>query len=180
MRFGARATFGLSLILLLVTVAGSAQESPPSEYRLKAAFLFNFAKFVEWPASAFADSTSPFVIGVLGENPFGSDLEQTVRGKVINERLLSIKLFRSPTEATNCHILFISTSEKKQFSDIFNTLKGVPVLTVGETDQFIDSGGMINFVMEDKKIRFQINNETAKREKLQISSKLLSLAIPAR
>src|SRR5664279_2589147 len=108
----------LSLVWLLSVGDGRAQESQPTEYQIKAAFLFNFAKFVEWPPEAFADANSPLVIGVLGENPFGDDLERTIRGKTINNRPLVIKEFRSPAEATNCHVLFISTSEKQRLPEI--------------------------------------------------------------
>lgn len=176
MRFRAIPTLGLSLVWLLPVGDGRAQESPPSEYRLKAAFLFNFAKFVEWPPEAFAEKTSPFIIGVLGQNPFGNELEQTIRGKTVNDRSLQVKEFHSVTEATNCHILFISTSEKQRLPEIFKGLRGASVLTVGETDRFTEAGGMINFVAEGNKTRFQINDAAAKGAGLKISSKLLSLA----
>jgi hypothetical protein len=177
----ATSILGLSLVWLLSVGNGRAQESQPTEYQIKAAFLFNFAKFVEWPPAAFAEATSPMVIGVLGENPFGDDLEQTIRGKTINNRPLVIKEFRSPAEATNCHVLFISTSEKQRLPEILKSLHGASVLTVGETDRFTETGGMINFVAEGNKIRFQINEVAAKSAGLKISSKLLSLASrPAR
>lgn len=166
------------LILLLTAARGHAQDSQPSESRLKAAFLFNFAKFVEWPPEAFAGKTAPLVIGVLGENPFGKDLEQTIQGKTVNDRPLQVKEYRSVAEATNCHILFICASEKKRLPEIFEALRGTAVLTVGETDRFIQAGGMINFVVEGNKIRFEIKDETARKVKLKISSKLLNLAVP--
>jgi hypothetical protein len=165
-------------LLLLVGGDGRAQESQPTEYQIKAAFLFNFAKFVEWPTAAFVGVTSPIVIGILGENPFRDDLARTIRNKTIDEHPLEIKELRSPTEATNCHILFISTSEKKRLPEILKGLKGTSVLTVGEMDRFTESGGMINFVLKGKKIRFQINNDEATRAGLKISSKLMSLALP--
>ena len=181
MRLRATSILGLSLVWLLSVGDGRAQESQPTEYQIKAAFLFNFAKFVEWPPAAFAEATSPMVIGILGENPFGDDLERTIRGKTINNRPLVIKEFRSPAEATNCHVLFISTSEKQRLPEILKSLHGTSVLTVGETDRFIETGGMINFVAEGNKIRFQINEVAAESAGLKISSKLLSLASrPAR
>lgn len=171
----------LSLVLIWLLLAGGAgrsQESPPTEYQIKAAFLFNFAKFVQWPPTAFAGVTSPVVVGILGENPFHDDLARTIRNKTIDEHPLVIKEFRSPTEATNCHILFISTSERNRLPEILKGLKGASVLTVGEMDHFTESGGMINFVLKGKKIRFQINNDEAARARLKISSKLMSLALP--
>jgi hypothetical protein len=181
MRFGAKPFLGLSLVWLLTVGGGRAQEFQPSEYQLKSAFLFNFAKFVEWPPEAFAKGRSPIVIGILGENPFGGDLERTIRNKTISNRSLAVKEIRSLAEATNCHILFISTSEKQRLPEIIQGLRGASVLTVGETERFTEAGGMINFVLEGNKIRFRINDEAAKSAGLKISSKLLSLALrPAR
>jgi len=177
MRFRAAQILGLNLALLLASGAGRAQESQPSEYQLKAAFLFNFAKFVEWPPQAFAEPTSPVVIGILGENPFGDDLERTIRGKTVNNRPFAIKPIRSLPEARGCHILFISTSEKTRLPEILESLGTATVLTVGEMERFAETGGMINLVKEADKIRFQINDVAAKNAGLKISSKLLSLAI---
>lgn len=177
MRVRASIFFALSLGLLLAAVPGHAQSPAPSEYKLKAAFLFNFAKFIDWPAEAFADDKSPFVIGVLGDNPFGNELEQTVAGKKVNDHPITIQSFRAAAETTNCHILFISTAEKKRLPEIIQALRGTSVLTVGETEQFIEAGGMINFVLEAGKIRFQINDDAAKAARLKISSKLMSLAV---
>jgi hypothetical protein len=173
-----RSFLSLSLIwLLLVGAAGRAQESQPTEYQIKAAFLFNFAKFVQWPPAAFPQKTSPIVIGILGESPFHDDLARTIRDKSIDDRPLVIKELRSPAQATQCHILFISTSEKKRLPEILESLKGANVLTVGEMDHFTENGGMINFVLLGKKIHFQINREEATKAGLKISSKLLSLAM---
>jgi hypothetical protein len=167
------------LVLLLLPLAGTgrAQQLRPREYESKAAFLFNFAKFVEWPPQAFASEKSPLILGILGENPFHDDLARTIGDKTLDDHPLLIKEFRSPIEATNCHILFISSSEKRRLPEIFKTLKGVSVLTVGETDRFTETGGMINFVLEGTKIRFQINKDAATSAGLKISSKLMSLAL---
>jgi hypothetical protein len=163
-------------LVFVVGFRGFAQGSSPTEYQIKAAFLYNFAKFVEWPTQAFAGPTSPITIGVLGKNVFGGDLEKTIRDKVINGHPLQFKEFHSVTEVTNCQILFISPLEKNHLPEILDGLQGASVLTVSETDHFTDAGGMINFVIEDNKIHFQINNEAAKKARLTISSKLLSLA----
>ena len=164
-------------LLLVFGFKAQAQDAAPTEYQIKAAFLYNFAKFVEWPPEAFATPTSPIVIGVLGDNVFGNNLQQTINNKVLNNRPLQFKEFHSVIEATNCHILFISTSEKARFQKIMEGLRGSSVLTVSETPEFIGAGGMINFMLEANKIRFQINDEAAKKAGLKISSKLLSLAI---
>ncbi len=164
---------------LLLAAGLRAQTSSPSEYQIKAAFLYNFAKFIEWPHTAFVDDKSPFVIGILGDNPFGNLLEPTVAGKKINEHPISIQTYREIDGATNCHILFISNSEKKRLPEIIGKLQGATILTVGETERFIETGGMVNFVREGTKLRFQINDDTAKVAKLKISSKLLGLAVGA-
>ena len=176
MRSRARPILCLGLIWLLALGGGRAQESAPTEYQLKAAFLLNFAKFVEWPPAAFAEATSPIVLGVLGNNPFGDVLERTVQDKAINSRSVLVKPFRSSVESTNCQILFISTSEKARLPEILASLRGASVLTVGEMDGFTEAGGIINFVRQGNKIRFQINESAAKKAGLKISSKLLSLA----
>ena len=126
MRLSALPILALVSALLLVLSSSRGQEPPPSEYRLKAAFLFNFAKFVEWPANAFPETNSPFVIGVLGDSPFGNELEQTVGGKYINSHPITLQSFRDAAEATNCHLLFISTSEQKRLAEIVPLLHGTP------------------------------------------------------
>ena len=167
----------LGLAWLFSLGTGHGQEVQPSEYKIKAAFLFNFAKFIEWPPESFAATNSPMIIGILGDNPFGGDLEEIVRNKSINNRTFVIKEMHSLSEAAHCHLLFISNSEKKRFAEVFEGVRGASVLTVGETDGFTDAGGMINFVREGKKLRFQINHEAATKVKLKISSKLLALAL---
>src|SRR5712691_8044801 len=153
-----------------------AQSEPPTEYQIKAAFLYNFAKFVEWPADAFADPHAPIVLGIVGEDPFGSVLDKIVLGKTVNDRGLVIKRLKEGPDLRNCHILFVSSSERKHMPQILESLQGSSVLTVGETDRFAQSGGVINFILEENKVRFEINSETAARAGLKISSKLLALA----
>src|SRR6478736_460717 len=168
----------LGLGLLVTSPLARGQASQPSESQLKAAFLYNFAKFTDWPSNAFTSTETPFVIGILGDNPFGKDLEQTIAGKKISEHPMTIRMFRTMTGITNCHLLFINPAEKASFPKVMETLRGSAVLTVSEADDFIAAGGMINFVKQANKIRFQINDETAKDARLKISSRLLGLAIP--
>jgi hypothetical protein len=176
MRLRAIPILSMSLVSLLAVGSGSAQEAAPTEYQLKAAFLLNFAKFVEWPQAAFDGPTSSINLGVLGENPFGDTLKRTVQDKKVNNRPVEIRVFRSPAEVTNVHMLFICTSEKEHLREEIKGLSGAPVLTVGEMDGFIEAHGMIKFVWEGKKIRFQINEVEANNAHLKISSKLMSLA----
>jgi hypothetical protein len=144
-----------------------------SEYQIKAVFLFNFAQFVEYPPAAFPRPETPLVIGVLGEDPFGPLLDETVRGERINNRPAVVRRFRQVEEIDVCHVLFISRAEMSRLDQIFERLKGRPVLTVGEVDGFAQRGGMIRFVNESNKVRMRINPETAREAGLVISSKLL-------
>jgi YfiR/HmsC-like len=164
----------LILLLLLVLPAG-AQEL---EYPLKAAFLFNFVKFVEWPADAFAGERSPLAICVYGTDPFGDTLDNVVRGETVGERGLIVQRPDALEDLRDCHVLFVSRSERSRLPEVLSRVQGAPVLTVGDTDGFLKAGGVINFVLEENKVRFQINPEAAERSQLKISSKLLRLAKP--
>lgn len=146
------------------------------EHQTKAAFLLNFAKFVDWPEKSFTAPDAPFVVGVLGDHPVGNLVAETVRGESVRGRRLEFRFFPSIMQNfESAHLLFISRSEKHKLATIFKELKGVPVLTVGETDGFTQSGGMINFVVVGTNVHFEINPEPAKRVGLTISSKLLDL-----
>ena len=177
MRFGITLIYSLILTVLLQTGLIQAADVSPSEYKLKAAFIYHFSQFVDWPTTAYANADAPFVIGVLGDSPFGGDLEQTIHGKLIGRRPLVVKEFHSLTEvANNCHILFISSSEQKRLPEILVGLGRAGILTVGESDNFGEGGGMIHFVMEGAKIRFRVNETATQRAGLKVSAKLLSLA----
>jgi hypothetical protein len=159
-----------------ITLNSYAKPQPPSEYQLKSAFLYNFAKFVQWPAESFADDQAPLIFGILGKDPFGKVIDQTIRDKTFKDRELSIKRFEKIEDVAVCHILFISSSEEKHLAKIMAILKDSSILTVGEVKEFAERGGVINFVIVENKIRFEINVEAAERAKLKISSKLLKLA----
>ncbi len=165
----------LLLALLFVPVAG-AQEL---EYQLKAAFLFNFVKFVEWPADAFAGEKSPLTICVYGADPFGGTLDNLVRGESVAGRGLIVQRPESSADLRDCHVLFVSRSERSRLGEVLPRVQGKPVLTVGDTDGFLKAGGVINFVLEENKVRFVIEPEAAERNRLKISSKLLRLAKPS-
>ena len=168
--------FWFSILVLVVGLPMRAQEEATSEYKLKAAFLFNFAKFVEWPPEAFSDTNSPFTIGIIGENPFKADLEEMVQQKTINGRPFIVRQCKSLAELKNCQILFIHQTERKRLAEILRAIRGGSVLTVSEMDRFLTNGGMIQFLMEENKVRFAINDSAAKQAGLRISSKLLNLA----
>jgi len=157
--------------------AWSFAAAPPRDYDIKAAFLFNFASFVEWPDAAFADGSSPLVIGVLGDDPFGRILEEIVTGEKINGHPLTVRRLASPQlkEATACHILFISRSEARRVRTILQQLRGHPVLTVADLPNFLDAGGAIGFATEGR-VRLMINPTAVRSARLNVSSKLLRLA----
>ncbi len=163
----------ISALLLSRGLAMPAPTPTSPEYQLKAVFLFNFAQFVEWPPTAFPEPQTPLVIGVLGEDPFGAYLDETVRGEKVNNRPLVVQRFRQPEEIKHCHVLFISRSERDRLGQILPSLKGRNILTVGDAEDFAGRGGMIRFVTEKNKIRLKINVEAAKAADLTISSKLL-------
>ena len=164
---------------LLATAEFSAAQSSLDEYTVKAAFLFNFAKFVDWPPESFKGTSDPIRICTYGPNPFGGTLEQMVQGKVAGSRAFTVSQIAEASEARECHILFLGTAEKR-IKAVLGDLSGMSVLTVGETASFLTSGGMIRFKIDDEKVRIEIDAGTAARAKLRISSKLLKLADAAR
>jgi len=164
------------MLIVIVFCAPVLAQEPLPEYQVKAAYLFNFLKFVEYPSESFADPLAPIVIGVVGEDPFGNALPQVVIGKTVQGRDLVIHVYRTGEDLRGAHILFISASEKKRLPMILTSLRGSSVLTVSDIAGFLDAGGMIQFVNEDDRVRFAINMDATNRAKLKMSSKLLSLA----
>jgi len=158
------------------TVGSGNGQDAPSEYQVKAVFLYNFAKFVEWPSHALAAPSDPIVLGVLGDDPFGQTLEETLHGKSANGHPIAIRRFKSEKQLKGCQIIFVSGSEKDRLRDIFRGLSNSDALTIGDTDGFAREGGIINFVLQENHVRFEVNIDAAERAHLKISSKLLSLA----
>ena len=146
------------------------------EYHVKAAFLYNFARFVEWPGATFRTQHDPLVICVLGADPFGSALDETLAGKQLDGRALQIVRIPDASQANACQIVFISSSERKKIGAILAALPAAGVLTVGEMDSFATAGGIINFTLNKGRVSFQVNPRAAEKAGLQISSRLLSLA----
>ena len=159
--------------------AQSPEVSDSSEYLIKAGFIFNFAKFVEWPSNAFAQPDSPIVIGILGTDPFGTIIDKIVQDKKIGARGFVVKRLKWGTdlkELRECKILFIGASERAHMDELVQMLRGLPILTVGETPGFAERGGVIRFVLEDNRVRFEVNVVAARQADLTISSRLLTLA----
>jgi hypothetical protein len=168
----------LSLILASIPVScpPPAHAESFDEYQVKAVFLFGLSSFVSWPSHAFEKTSSPFVICILGQDPFGLFLDKVVQGETVKGREVMIRRISTTEDLFPCHILYISDSLLDQLSDILRDLLGKPVLTVGDTVGFTCHGGVINFIREGNRVRVTINLKAARQAGLGISSKLLHLA----
>jgi hypothetical protein len=169
----------LLAVLLLVTAARAGAQAefsppPPTEYEVKAAFLYNFARFVEWPPDRLR--AEPFVIAVLGHDPFGPVLDETVSGKMVAGRPIQVKRASRVDEVRDAQIVFVSASENKDLPAILKALDKPGVLTVGDVDGFAERGGAINVTVQSRRVRFEINPTQAEQAHLKMSSQLLKLA----
>ncbi len=177
-RLALTALFGLTL--LIARAAAGDVILPSKEYRLKAAFLYNFTKFVDWPPGRFPSADSPIVIGILGENPFGEELETIVRDRRVNGRTLAVRLVATADEAASVHILFVGAGQEAGLPAMLELLRRNNVLTVGEAPDFAVLGGIITFVLDGDKIRFAIDLSSGKRAGVALRAQLLNLAIKGR
>jgi len=156
------------------TGAGSANYNI-SEYEVKAAFLYNFTKFVEWPQDAFYSAGEPLTICIIGSDPFGSGID-FIKTKTVNNRRLEIRRLGEPADTRECRVLFISPSEKMRMQEILNAVKEQDILTVSDIVGFAHYGGIIELYVKDRKVRFRINAAAARKHRLKIGSQLLELA----
>ena len=170
----------LAAILILVTITAAivilpvqGEERKLGEYEVKAVFIYNLAKFIEWPDKSL-DNNPTLTVYILGDDPFGANLD-AIKGKLIKGKSVVVKQIDSPAALKNVGILFFSSSEKKQLQDILKGISRLPILTVGDTQSFANRGVMVNFYIENNKIRFEINTEAAKLAGLKISSNLLKM-----
>ena len=161
-------------------VGSRAQETTFSEYEVKAAWLLNFARFVNWPTNTFQSLESPIVVGVAGKDPFGRLLEKAFAGKTVKGRSLVVRHPTTDQELRQCHIVFVSNSERRRLREILEKLGNHAVLTVGESEDFLDQGGVVNFVLKEKSIRFEINVQAAKSAGLRMEANLLKIATSVR
>ncbi len=164
----------LTLILGLPPMI-KAEGKAPGEYDVKAAFLYNFSAFTEWPATAFETPTSPIVVGVVGKDPFGSALDAMMKGERVKDRPLIVWRVTRPEDMSRCHILFISDSETKQLGEILSRLKSQPVLTVSDIPGFAELGGAVGFTTAGS-VQLSINPAAVQSAHLAMSAKLLRLA----
>ncbi len=159
---------------LLCLTAGTAAQAV-SEYQVKAAFLYNFAKFVDWPGDEFSSPAEPLRVCIFGEDPFGATIDELMREKLAQGRPLTVRRISAPPAARSCQILFVPQASRSQSRELLGQVKGA-VLTVGETPEFLRDGGIINLTLEQNRVRFEVNLQAAERSRLKISSKLLVVA----
>lgn len=179
---------GLLIAILIATLtlrwdACAQKPADVSEDAAKTIYLYNFAIYVDWPSSTFANGDSPFVIGVLGDDAFAGDLSKAVDGKkVVGGRKVTVKKLkwnkeqRDPKEYKDCNLLYITAQEAAHGDEIIQMLKGAPTLTIADFSDFARRGGIINFILEDSRVHFEVNVEAAKQSDLNISSRVLNIA----
>jgi len=166
------------LVAIAVTCLSQAglRASDSAEYDVKAAFLFNFAKFVEWPSSIFAGPDDPLEICVLGHDPFGATLDDVVRGERANDRPMTVERPQNAAAARTCHILFVSASEQPRLAEILRTVDRSRTLTVSDVPGFLEMGGALRFFLAGNHVRFEINAATTEEAQFRVSSKLMRVA----
>jgi YfiR/HmsC-like len=170
----------LGLFWALATPGMQAQSSQLSDYDVKAAYLFNFGRFIDWPANGDAAKSSFFAICILGRDPFGPNLDRMLSGQTVNGKKITVKRISSPHESEGCQVLFLSAEEAGQLKQIIAALDDHAVLTVSDMPQFSQQGGMIQFVLEQNRVRFEVNLTAAQRVGLAPSSELLKVATVVR
>ncbi len=166
----------VALMLSLAGHAGAAESPAPREWQIKAAFLYNFTKFIEWPAEKFHNAHSPLIIGVLGQSPFGDELEKAVKDRKINGRDLVVRTVRTAAEVRSVHLLFVSAMEGLSPGELSGALKAGCVLGVGDSPDLFEHGAAIGFVLEADKVRFEVDLDSAEDARVKISAHLLKLA----
>ena len=166
----------LAAITMAAFTWPSAAAESRLEYEVKAAFLYNFAKFVEWPVGAFPDADAALELCIYGDDPFGPVIDHIVRGRTVQGRPIIVQRKAETTSLAGCHLLFVGPVSGEEVARIVQLTGGTSVLTVGETDRFVDAGGMIRLFVEGGKVRFEVNAGAAERAELRVSSQLLKLA----
>jgi hypothetical protein len=178
-RLARRCLLVSALLAVVLRPNGEARgDNPPafSEYQVKAAFIFNFPRYTEWPANAFAATNSPIVVAVVGQPPLAVELRKATRRRAIDGRSIVVKDFEPGEDPGGCHVLFISAAEQQRSSDLLDRYKEKGVLTVGETDDFLERGGIINLPRRQERIVMEVNLTAAGHAGIKISSKLLGVA----
>jgi hypothetical protein len=166
----------MALALMLFAAGARAQETAPSEDQVKAAFLINFPKYADWPAEAFAETNSPVVLAVDNESKVAGELQKVIAGRRVNGRRIVLKRLAAGEESGACHIRFVSAAEQRRSPNLLAKLKDTNILTVGESDDFLERGGIINLARRDQRIALEVNLAAAEKAGIKISSKLLGVA----
>jgi hypothetical protein len=170
---------GVALGLLTAGLAAPAPVSPqdgPLEYRVKAAFLLNFARFAEWPEEALPEGDAPIYVCVYGSDPFRGALDELIKGESVGGHPLEVRRLRPGGDLSACHVVFIGASERARLPQVLGRVRGQPVLTVGEMDGFLENGGIIRFVLEQRRVRFDVNLEAAEQAGVRLRSQPLKVA----
>lgn len=165
------------VLVFAVSLFAFAQNNKPNEYQVKAAYLYNFGKFVSWPASFTPPNKDSFAICILGQDPFGTALESTVAGEKVGGKPVEVLRISKKQEAASCRVLFISSSERDRLDEVLVDFAPANILTVSDMPNFTSRGGIIQFVVIDNKIRFEVNLSAAERSNLNLSSELLKVAV---
>ena len=166
----------LAAACAFVLFSASLHAAAPSEYALKSVFLYNFCRFIDWPSTAFASPDEPLTIGIVGQDPFGPLLNEAIAGETYHGRPIRIEHYRNAREIRRCQLLFVSRSEAGQIGEILAAVAGKNVVTVGETEAFLERGGMIALTADQNRVRLRINPVTLRTAAVDVSSKLLRVA----
>jgi hypothetical protein len=169
--------FMLMTAAVLVMLSAARADDSTREYRVKAALIFNFMQFVEWPQGTFAAADSPFIVAVVGQDPFDGTLDKAMADKTIGGRKIVVKYFGSVDSIESCQLLFVPAGQDPSIEKIIkNKLADQPILTIGESEAFMWAGGIARFYYDDGKIHFEIDPQAADQARLKFSSKLLKMA----
>jgi YfiR/HmsC-like len=179
-RLSIRLTAVVAAWVFLHLSSALGQHAKPTEYEVKATYLYNFSKFVQWPGQASPAESDAFAICVIGEDPFGRALHATVENETVGGKRVVVKQIPASEDAVNCRILFISSSEEQRVQQVLTSLGGASVLTVSDLPKFAQRGGMVQFVLEGNRVRFEVNSAAAERAGLRLSSELLKVAVNVR
>lgn len=171
-----KSLLAVSIACLMLATPRVRAEAPPREHQVKAAFIYNFVQFTQWPAKGFEKSDSPIVIGVMGQTLVKDALAQLIKDKTVQGRPLQLKALENAASTQGCHVLFVGSEHRGQLVEILEKAAHQGMLTVGDVEPFTRAGGMIRLFLEEKKVRFEIRPKMAERAGLKISSKLLKLA----
>jgi hypothetical protein len=171
-----KAGFSLLVYLCLSIHLLNGQGKPSPEYQVKAAFLYNFTRFISWPAASFRSANSPFIIGIIGNDPFGNYIEEIAKGEKVDGHPIMVQRYHNLKDVLNCHLLFIHSPATGKAKEIVALTGRKSILTVSDDEGFTQKGGMINFYRENNKIRFEVNIQAAKNADLELSSKFLGVA----